>query len=279
MESRQKKVRAGRLFAEVAVYETPSGKGGNRLARRFPTIFFHAGAVALYCAAALEALRGRYDQERFRDFSVYMLRLTEWVGGRVHVTGLDRLRSAAGPVVIVGNHMSALETSLLPAMVLSVRRTAIVLKEDLLRYPVFGRIVRSWDYIAVTRRNPREDLERVLTRGVEMLKAGISVLLFPQATRKTKWAPESFNTLGAKLAKRAAVPLVPVALKTDFLGNGRWIKDFGRVMPLKVVRISFEDPVPAGMPPREAHERVVAALSARLVSWGVDVEHEQEGRS
>ena len=72
------------------------------------------------------------------------------------------------------------------------------------------------------------------------LKKNISVLIFLQTTRELRFDPKKFNTLGIKLAKRAKVPVIPVAVKTDVWGMGKWIKDFGRFDPSKPVRVSSE---------------------------------------
>ena len=66
----------------------------------------------------------------------------------------NRLRHLDGPVVIIANHMSMLETVLIPGLVVPVNELAIVVKESLLRYPLFGPVMRAVKPIAVTRRNP-----------------------------------------------------------------------------------------------------------------------------
>jgi 1-acyl-sn-glycerol-3-phosphate acyltransferase len=71
------------------------------------------------------------------------------------------------------------------------------------------------------------------------LKKNISVLIFPQTTRDLRFDPKKFNTLGIKLAKRAKVPVIPVAVKNDAWGMDRWAKDFGKIDPSKPVCVSF----------------------------------------
>ena len=53
------------------------------------------------------------------------------------------------------------------------------------------------------------------------LKKIISVWVFAQTTRELLLDPKKFNTLGIKLAKRARVPVIPVAVKTDAWGMGK----------------------------------------------------------
>ena len=52
--------------------------------------------------------------------------------------------------------------------------------------------------------------------------------------------PEEFNSIGVKLAKKAGVPVVPVAIKTDFWGNGRIIKELGPIDNKKTIHIKFD---------------------------------------
>jgi 1-acyl-sn-glycerol-3-phosphate acyltransferase len=104
-----------------------------------------------------------------------------------------------------------------------------------------------------------------------MLQAGISVTVFPQSTRSPYLDVEEMNTLGAKLAGMAGVPMVPLALATDFQGNGRLFKDFGRIDCRRPIRFEFGPPVPVEGHGREAHERVVAFIAERLKAWGVPV--------
>ena len=97
--------------------------------------------------------------------------------------------------------------------------------------PFFGPVMCSRDPIVVGRTNPREDLAAVLEGGLERLKKGISIIVFPQHTRSREFNPQMFNSIGVKLAKKAGVPIVPLALKTDAWGQGKKIKELGPVTP------------------------------------------------
>ena len=56
--------------------------------------------------------------------------------------------------------------------------------------------------------------------------------------------PGAFNSLGAKLAARSGVPVVPIALKTDFSGLGPVVKEFGRIDRTRTVHFRFGELVP-----------------------------------
>ena len=96
---------------------------------------------------------------------------------------------------------------------------------------------------------------------------GISVIVFPQTTRAERFDPEQFNSIGAKLAGRAGVPLIPLALRTDAWGNGRWLKDFGVVDPRRPVRFRFGAPLAPDRRGAAAHRQTVAFIQQALEEW------------
>ncbi len=103
--------------------------------------------------------------------------------------------------------------------------------------------------------------------GMERLKAGRSIIIFPQTTRTHQFDPEQFNTIGVKLAKKAGVPVIPIALKTDAWGNGRFIKDFGKINPARKVYFAFGAPMPVAGRGTEEHEAVIRFIRANLDLW------------
>jgi 1-acyl-sn-glycerol-3-phosphate acyltransferase len=128
--------------------------------------------------------------------------------------------------------------------------------------------MRSRDPITVGRKNPREDLKAVLEGGAARLLAGTSIVIFPQTTRSPVFNPAEFNTIGVKLAKRAGVPVVPIALRTDAWGNGKYLKDFGRIDPSKKIRFSFGTPMRITSRGDEEHQKIVEFISGKLKEWG-----------
>ena len=233
------------------------------------TVPFYCHVAKCVVSARSHAIQGRFDDCSFAAHSALVLERIEECGGRLHITGLDAVRGVRGPVVFVGNHMSTLETFALPAMLLPIRPLAFVIKESLLDFPVFGPIMRASPHIAVTRADIKEDLKRVMTGGAEMLAAGKSVVIFPQHTRRVEFIVSQFNTLAVKLAHRAGVPVVPVALKTDLWGNGRWVKGFGRIDTSQEVRFTFGAPIDAQGHPKETHGQVLGFLKKHLPAWGL----------
>lgn len=231
------------------------------------SLLYHARIWRAVLSASLAAARNTYDRNRWTYDSLTMLRIVESCGGVITVEGLQNIAQNSRPVVFISNHMSTVETFLLPVILLPFRDIAFVIKESLLRYPFFGRVMRSVGHVAVTRKDPKEDLRRVLRDGRAQLERGRSVIVFPQATRSVEFTPSDFNTLGIKLAKEGNVPIVPTALKTDFLQNGRVFKDMGPIDPRRKLHFRFGEQRTVEGKGRIEHERVVRFIAESLAEW------------
>ena len=235
------------------------------------TLLFNTRMIKRWVVEGLLAALGNYNNEKWALASVKIIKTIESVGGRLVVSGLKETYNHQGPLVFIANHMSLLETMILPSILLAANRVTFVVKEELLHYPIVGILMRALDLIAVSRLNPRQDLKVVLQDGQAFLADGCSVVVFPQATRSTAFDTQSFNSLGVKLAARSGVPVVPIAIKTDFQGNGKWIKDVGPVDPNKTLYFKFGKPIPVEGSGRETHRKVVDFIAGSLSDWGVAV--------
>ena len=213
------------------------------------------------------AVQGRYDNDQWVASSHDVLNLIEACGGIFHITGLDHLRKDSGPVVMVSNHMSTLENMIFPGIIAEDRWVTFVVKSSLVKHPVFGPVMRSRNPIVLSRSNPREDLQIVMSQGLELLQKGCSVMIFPESTRTSEFIPAEFNSIGIKLARRANVPVLPVAIKTDFWKNGRLIKDLGPIYRKKPIHMTFGEPLRIHGNGKEEHARIVGFISSELARW------------
>lgn len=236
--------------------------------RRFPSLTYYrrlfAGPVAWLCG---RATRGRCDDAAWVYASDWCADLVERLGCRVEVNGMDAISATPEPCIFVANHMSTLETFMLPGIIRPRRPVTFVVKHSLVTMPFFGPVMRSRDPIVVGRTNPREDLTAVLEGGAQRLAAGISLIIFPQSTRSVSFDAHRFNSIAIKLARKTGAPLVPLALKTDAWGQGRRIKELGRVRPDLPVRYRFGAPLRASGNGREEHAAICAFIAEALGQW------------
>jgi 1-acyl-sn-glycerol-3-phosphate acyltransferase len=241
------------------------------LARHLPgwrMFIYYARILMTFVIARLDGLRGKLTNDRWLKASLKCLKAIESAGGRVNVSGLAAVSQHKGPLVYIANHMSILETIILPSITLTFNDVTFIIKDELLKYPIIGAVMKALDLIAVYRQNPREDLKIVLNEGQKRIRQGCSVVIFPQATRSQVFDKKIFNTLGVKLAHAAGVPVVPIALKTDFHGYGRWIKDIGPIYPDLPLYFKFGEPMTVYGNGHATHQRVVEFISQNLKQWG-----------
>ena len=213
--------------------------------------------------------QNRYNRLAWAGTAYAIFKMAEGCNGRFHICGLDNMRDLDTTVVFVSNHMSSLEGNIFGCLLPLHQEISFVIKESLTRYPVFGPVVGSRDPITVGRANPREDLQRVMQEGVRKLQDGRSIILFPQHTRTATFVPAEFNSLGIKLAKRAEVPVVPIAVKTDFLINGRYLRDFGPIDRTQPLHVAFGKPFSVTNS-KQAHHHVLDFIQHHLDTWQID---------
>ena len=250
-----------------SIYRTES-KSLTLSSRIFPSASFYLNLIHIVIRASNKAKAGEYGDTGWIESSHEVLQQLEKVGVRVEITGIENVIAQSGPVVFIGNHMSMMETLVLPVMIQPIKPVTFVIKEDLLSYPVFQHVMRSRNPIAVSRTNPRQDLKVVLTEGQERLQKGISVIVFPQTTRSHLFSSEQMSSIGVKLAKKADVPVIPLALKTDCWQNGRWIKDFGRLDVAKTAHFAFGRPIAKVLGKGDEEQALVNAfIAGELQNW------------
>jgi 1-acyl-sn-glycerol-3-phosphate acyltransferase len=215
-----------------------------------------------------EARMKIYDRKAWADSSFDIFRIIELTGGRFDITGMENITRSSDPVLFIGNHMSTLETMILPSIIAPHRELTFVVKESLVRHPLFGDVMRSRNPVVVGRTDPRKDFETVMNEGTDRLSKGISIVIFPQSTRSNVFKPEEFNSMGVKLAKKTGAEVVPVALKTDFWANGTLIKELGPLDSSKVIHFKFGEPFRVMGSGREENQKIIDFIQSSLKEWG-----------
>ncbi|WP_457575290.1 lysophospholipid acyltransferase family protein [Desulfomarina sp.] len=255
-----------RIQYQGGIYRTPEKKL-SFIGKMLPSLSFYSRFLLIVARAGWKAKQGEYDSHSWIDSSLEVLSRLENAGIRVEISGIENLLELNKPVVIVGNHMSMMETLLLPGIIQPLTEVTFVVKQSLLDYPVFKYVMRSRNPIAVSRTNPRKDLKVVMTEGVERLKDGISVIVFPQTTRSQDFDAKQMSSIGVKLAKKAGADVVPLALKTDAWQNGRLVKDFGRLDVEKTAYFSFGSPLRVVGKGNEEQTAINNYITEKLRAW------------
>lgn len=250
-------------------YDTPSREKESFLYKmiHYNRLYFTLKYAGIVFKSRGEAIRGVYDTKAWADSSFYIFSFIEKTGGNFSISGMENIAKDPAPVLFIGNHISTLETMVLPGLIAPHREVTFVVKESLVKHPFFGHVMRSRDPIVVGRKDPRKDFEEVMTKGMELLSKGISIVIFPQSTRSLEFKPEEFNSLGVKLAKKAGVNVVPIALKTDFWGKGKIIKELGPLDSKKTIHFRFGEPFPVIGNGKVENQKIIEFIQSSLEEW------------
>ncbi|MFJ3486652.1 lysophospholipid acyltransferase family protein [Pseudomonas sp. NPDC090202] len=200
---------------------------------------------------------------RYRFINVYWCRCAVWLTKtilniQVRVTGQENV--PATPCVIVSNHQSTWETFFLSA---HFQPLSQVLKRELLYVPFFGWAMAMLRPIAIDRNNPKAALKIVASKGDELLKDKVWVLIFPEGTRVPYGQIGKFSRSGSAMAVNAELPVLPVAHNAGkFWPKNGWGKTPGTI---DVV-------IGAPMYAEGTGPRAIAALNDRVAAWNEETQ-------
>jgi 1-acyl-sn-glycerol-3-phosphate acyltransferase len=151
------------------------------------------------------------------------------------VEGLEKLSPNQG-YVYVGNHRSFADVTVV--FLVFPGELRYLAKKELYQIPLVGFALRTLGTIEVDR-SDSEAASKSIDRAVEELKAGASIILFPEGTRSRKAGMLPFKKGAFVLAIKAQVPIVPFTL----LGTDQAIKpDEIFLYPAKV-KLIIHDPI------------------------------------
>jgi 1-acyl-sn-glycerol-3-phosphate acyltransferase len=179
----------------------------------------------------------------------------------VQVEGLEHL--PPGPAVYAANHTSALDIPIvLGHLPVDFR---IIHKRSIYLLPILGQAVWAAGHIAIDRTNAFR-ARRSLADAADRIRAGASVVVFPEGTRSPDGTVRRFKRGSFGLALAAGVPVVPVSI----IGVKTVVpRGFPSLVP-GTVRVRVHAAVPVADPePRDAEalaeevRQTVAAGCAR----------------
>jgi len=197
----------------------------------FPLTFFWG--VVSYAASFFEA-KGNLAHRCISQWARTSLALA---GLRVHIEGQERL-DPKNTYIFMPNHASFLDTLLAFGYIPCDSRN--IIKEEVFSIPLLGLVLRRSGQIPLDRKNPWKAL-RSLRRAADLLKEGISVIVFPEGTRSSNGEIQDFKKALFILPIRSRIPVVPVLIEGTFQAL-RWGSVLLNPVPLK---LTFFDPIPA----------------------------------
>jgi 1-acyl-sn-glycerol-3-phosphate acyltransferase len=156
-------------------------------------------------------------------------------GGKVQVTGLENLPPRGG-ALFVANHQGAFDIPLLIGFVPVLK--GFVSKKENFRLPIVSIWMKLLGCIVIDRGDLRQSVGAI-ARGVRDLRAGRSLVIFPEGTRSKSGRLQRFKEGSFKLATRSGATIVPLTID----GSYRLLEgNRGRIRP-GMVRLHIHAPV------------------------------------
>lgn len=129
-------------------------------------------------------------------------------GVRVETVGLDRLEPGRN-YIFMSNHVSNLDPPILIPLIPG--RTSVMVKKELFKYPILGRVMRLGSLVPVDRGN-REAGIAAVREASAVLGQGINMTIYVEGKRSFDGKLLPFKKGPFYLAMESGVPVVPVTI-------------------------------------------------------------------
>ena len=139
-------------------------------------------------------------------------RLVKLAGGKVEVIGKENIPKDT-PVVFVANHQSNFDIPVCMGYI--GRQIGFVAKAESEKLPVIGNWMKYMNCVFIDRKDPRAAL-RSIKEGIEIVKSGKSLVIFPEGTRSIDGKMGEFKPGSFKLALKSRVPVIPITIDGTF---------------------------------------------------------------
>jgi 1-acyl-sn-glycerol-3-phosphate acyltransferase len=190
----------------------------------------------------------KYSYFFARAWALLVLQLARYICGlRYRIRGVENI--PAESCIFFVKHSSAFETFVSLAI---FPRCCWVLKKELLWVPFFGWTLIPLDSIAIDRSRGGIAVKQVISQGIDRLKRGISVVVFPEGTRMPAGTTKRYGISGTLLAQESEAPIVPVAHNAGYF----WPRRGLGVIPGEIDIVIGKPVVANGREPREINQEI-----------------------
>lgn len=166
-----------------------------------------------------------------------------------------------GPMLVIANHPTLLDVVILAGWIPDAE---CVVKRAAWSNPFLGGVMRAADYI------PNDDGEALIEACVARLRAGGTLILFPEGTRSPKGQLRDFKRGAARIALQARCPVLQVDIdcRPPFLGKGEPWYQVPDDLPCYTVTAHEPEPVCGPSAAPEPPEGSEASAARRLsATW------------
>ncbi|MCT2534443.1 1-acyl-sn-glycerol-3-phosphate acyltransferase [Aquibacillus koreensis] len=133
------------------------------------------------------------------------------IGVRVHTKGMDKLPD--GPVLFVCNHQGLFD--ILVLLGYAGKPLGFIAKQEIKKIPIIPAWMKQMHCVFIDRTDRRGAI-KVINEGIENIKQGQSMVIFPEGTRSRGGKVNEFKSGSLRLGTKAEVPIVPIAIEGTY---------------------------------------------------------------
>ena len=149
------------------------------------------------------------DYQQLRMVQAAFRLMLKMTGARIQVIGEENVPKDRA-VLYVGNHKSYFDILLTYSRV--PRLTGYVAKKEMESFPILSIWMTRLHCLFLDRKDIKQGLKTILT-GIDLIKNGISVCIFPEGTRnKSNDRLLPFKEGSLKMAEKTGCPIIPFAI-------------------------------------------------------------------
>jgi 1-acyl-sn-glycerol-3-phosphate acyltransferase len=174
----------------------------------------------------------------------------------LNIQGIEKIPPF--PCLYMSNHQSYFDViSLIGYMPVPVR---FVAKKVLAYIPVFGQLLWLTGHVIIDREDKKQAFSQ-LDKAAEKIRAGTSILVFPEGTRSPDHILGPFKKGGFVLAIKAGVPIVPISISGTRPMMPKGSFRFKRTR----VKIRIGDPIHSNEYSLEQKERLMERVRKAII--------------
>jgi 1-acyl-sn-glycerol-3-phosphate acyltransferase len=148
------------------------------------------------------------DEIAFRRAKIWAQKLVKLTGTTVTVTGEENYPDNTS-ILFVSNHQSHFDIPLLLGFLKPDK--GFVAKIEMLDFKIVNQWMKYMHCVFMDRNDIRQAV-KTINEGIEVLKAGYNLVLFPEGTRSTTGELSEFKPGGMRLAVKSDATIVPVVI-------------------------------------------------------------------
>ena len=219
--------------------------------RNIPTLIRVLGSISKLdsYSKGIEEARESGDAEKERevignDIKLWANNVADEFQLKIEVVNPENIPEQDG-CVYISNHQGYADIIAL-IIALDGKQLGFIAKDSLEKVPYLGKWIKLIRGLFIKRGDTREALKSLM-EGVELVKQGYNLAIFPEGTRSRGPKMGKFKPGSFKLATRAKAPIVPVSISGSykcFEEKGYWQPATIKVMihpPIETAALSRQD--------------------------------------